>query len=252
MELTLGTLSSTCVPLGRFDCTDKTQSWNGTCCTFGEYYAETVSRIKSSLAKIEAGDFDYLIPSLSTRGFDMAGFLYVSRGECVVSYFITRAFSYYTSDSQFQGFNDVIDRKGLKINEHEQLLKLYMSDMRSEEHGLNSPNLPFVIGQLGMHGLEKDWSDEYRNKTSSVRVQNLRLAQANACTSTPNAKLAQTSKFMYTPAGHSHYRNRADTYYAMGVSMGETMRDMVYTQQRRSAHDVDTKQSWSAEGREGS
>jgi hypothetical protein len=106
-----------------------------------------------------------------------------------------------------------------------------MSDMRSEEHGLNSPDLPFVIGQLGMHGDEKDWSDEYRNKTSSVRVQNLRLAQANACASTPNAKLAQTSKYMYIPAGQYHYHNRADTYYAMGVSMGETMRDMVYTQQ---------------------
>ena len=60
---------------------------------YGEYYAETVSRIKSSLAKIEAGDFDYLIPSLSTRGFDMAGFLYVSREECVVS-FLSRVLSH--------------------------------------------------------------------------------------------------------------------------------------------------------------
>jgi hypothetical protein len=39
---------------------------------------ETVSRIKSSIDKIEAGDYDHLIPSFSTRGFDMAGFLYVS------------------------------------------------------------------------------------------------------------------------------------------------------------------------------
>ena len=173
---------------------------DGTCCAFGEYYDITLDRIKASISKIEAGDFDSLIPGFSARGLELAGFLY------------------------FQGFNDVINRE--KVDEHEELLKQYMNDMRSEEYGLNVTDLPFIIGQLGMHGLEKDWSDKEANHR--VNARKFKVAQANACNATPNAKLAKTAQYMYKPTGHYHYGDRADTVYAMGVSMGETMRDLVY------------------------
>jgi len=126
----------------------------------------------------------------------------------------------------FQGFNDVID--GLRVVEHEELLKQYMIDMRSEQYGLNVTDLPFVIGELGMHGEESGWSENERKWR--VNEPYFRIAQANACNATPNAELAQTAQYMYKPTGHYHYGDRADTVYAMGVSMGETMRDLVYAQ----------------------
>ena len=204
--------SADCVLLDAFGCTTTTQSWNGTCCAFGEYYHITLDRIKASISKIEAGDFDSLIPNFSARGFEIAGFLY------------------------FQGFNDVLNREN--VDEHEELLKHYMSDMRSEQHGLNVTDLPFVIGELGMHGPEVYWSGQGWNS----RVRDFRAAQANAAAATSNAELAPTSQYMYPPkditkVGNYHYGDRADTFHAMGLSMGKTMRDLVYPQQAQTAED---------------
>ena len=193
--------SSDCVPLGVYNCDSSTPSWTGNCCKFGEHYGITLDRFKASLSKIEAGDFDALIPGFSSRGYELAGFFY------------------------HQGFNDVIDSP--KVYEHEALLKLYMSDMRSEQHGLNATDLPIVIGQLGMHGLEQYWNGENWN----TRVRDFRTAQANACAATTNAQLAETAKYMYPPVGHYHYYDRADTIVAKGISMAEAMISMVYPQQ---------------------
>merc|ERR1712127_975355 len=117
---------------------------------------------------------------------------------------------------------------------HEELLKHYMSDMRSEQHGLNVTNLPFVIGELGMHGREVYWSGQSWNS----RVRDFRVAQANAAAATSNAELAPTAQYMYPPEDLTngyHYGDRADTFHAMGLSMGKTMRDLVYPQQAQTA-----------------
>ena len=135
-----------------------------------------------------------------------------------------------------QGFNDVIDQA--KVDEYEDNLSAFIDDMRI---ALNSPNLPIVVGELGMHGdlttQTAGWKD---------RVQTVRDAQANAVDNTFNARLAQTAIYVEykdypcttpvldgddgCPCDGYHYYNDASAHYYAGVSMGNALLELMAAQ----------------------
>ena len=80
-----------------------------------------------------------------------------------------------------------------------------------------------------MHGLEIHWDGVF-SQDQRGRISDLKTKQKNAADSDSNARLAKTDLYMYEPVGHYHYHDRADTFYAMGESMGEQMKEMVYPQ----------------------
>ena len=106
-----------------------------------------------------------------------------------------------------------------------------MSDMRSEQHGLNITDLPFVIGELGMHGT--NLARMTRNQRR--RIEGTRTAQANAASTDFNAGFASTKEILGDDPGcedlcgcpQYHYHKNAKFYYEIGVSMGTKMLELL-------------------------
>ena len=108
-------------------------------------------------------------------------------------------------------------------------MKNFMSDMRSEQHGLNIPDLPFVIGELGMHGTDLDALGLTFNP--KTRVEGIRTAQANAAAADANTKLASTKEILGVcsrgDSNQYHYFNNAKFVYEIGVAMGRRMLELL-------------------------
>jgi hypothetical protein len=173
----------------------------------GIYFWEVVNQVRDTLANI-----DTVVPNYTSKfiGYELSGLVF------------------------FQGFNDVVDLD--KQNEYNDNLYHFIRDVRSE---LNAPDLPFVIGELGMHG---DLTTQ--TATWKPRVQAFRDAQRNATDFTANAELAETAIHVdwetqdpcTTPVlpgadacqcdGYRYY-NHADSYYNAGVSMGNTLLEIM-------------------------
>lgn len=174
----------------------------------GDYFWKVVNHTLDSLASIKTVVQNY---EACYSGYELAGLVY------------------------FQGWNDFIDQR--KVDEYNDNLYHFMQDMRTE---LNSPALPVVIGELGMHGDLTMQTADWKN-----RAQTFRDAQRNATYFTPRTRLAETAIYVdwqtdspcTTPAlscaaececqGAYHYYNNAYSYYKAGVSMGNALIDIL-------------------------
>ena len=106
-----------------------------------------------------------------------------------------------------------------------------MRDLRAQ---LAAPNLPIVIGELGMHGNLTDQTAHWK-----PRVEALRQAQLDATELTFGTTVAETARYVTwvggecttpVPTGETacacqgyHYYNNAFSYYYAGLSMGNAL-----------------------------
>ena len=120
----------------------------------------------------------------------------------------------------FQGFNDWLD--DLKIQEYEANLQHFISDVRSD---LSMPDLPFMIGELGMHGSNPD-----------ENALTMRSIQQRVADTVPGCLFIETAKYVTDMSpwqskylletfnktegydGFHHYMGRADITIDIGRS----------------------------------
>jgi len=122
----------------------------------------------------------------------------------------------------FQGFNDVINETFRA--EYGKNMVNFIRDVRKD---LDVPELPVVIGELGMGGVEVN--PRYAHKHYAVRE-----AQ-EAPSKMPEFKgtvgFARTAPYVVEEGdafdGGYHYRGRADTFYKIGVGFGEAMKKLI-------------------------
>ena len=104
--------------------------------TTGPYYNDMIKIVEDALTNIKEHFPDY-----QGQGYEIAGFVW------------------------FQGWNDMVDEK--KVAEYEENLVNLIKDVRKD---LKTPNLPVVVGELGVGGPE----EAKKNK----RIADIRKAQA--------------------------------------------------------------------------
>lgn len=160
----------------------------------GEYeigirFEEMMQEVKTTLANLRE-----LFPGYGNRGYEIAGLVW------------------------FQGFNDVINDK--YRSEYGKNLVNFIRDVRAE---LGVPQLPIIIGELGMAG--EQVNPRYAHKHYAVR--DAQKAPSLMPEFEGTVGFARTSPFVVTEGkeydGGYHYHGRADTFYKIGVSFGESM-----------------------------
>lgn len=184
--------------------------YNDASSDYSVYYDKIVTRVQDTLVNIATivPDYDTLYPG----GYNIAGTFF------------------------FQGWNDLVNYD--KVFEYEYNMKNFMSDIRVS---LNTPNMPFVIGEIGMHGT--DLVALGLNSNQIERVEGMRTAQAEAANADPYAKLALTKHIMgdvpgtnYCPTIENlcscstqqyHYHNSAKFLYEIGLEMGKKMLELL-------------------------
>jgi len=124
----------------------------------------------------------------------------------------------------FQGWNDMLNWD--TVNEYEFNLVNLIRDLRRE---LDAPDLPMVIGELGMHG-------PHPSGKGSDRVYAMRAAEKSV---TVMPEFRDTSRFVATSSymvmngttynGGYHYNGRADTYYHIGKAFGRALFQLLPT-----------------------
>ena len=156
----------------------------------GKYYRETIGLTKAALANVKD-----LVPA-SDGKYEIVGF------------------------GWHQGWNDRINDK---FNaEYESNMTHFIHDVRKE---LGVPNLPFVIAETGMEGVE----EKHPRALSLMKAQ---AAVAKRPEFTGNVAFVGTKAF-WRPADVSpskqgyHWNTNAETYYLIGEAMGEAMKPMV-------------------------
>ena len=112
----------------------------------------------------------------------------------------------------FQGFNDVINDDYRE--EYGRNLISFIRDVRKE---LGTPQLPVVIGELGMDGVEVN--PRYAHKHYAIRK--AQEAPSLMPEFAGTVGYARTSPFVVKEGkaydGGYHYRGRADTFYKIGI-----------------------------------
>jgi len=164
----------------------------------GEYqigirFKEMIEEVKSTLANLKEH-----FPEYEGQGYEIAGLVW------------------------FQGFNDVINNEF-----RAEYGKNMVNFVRDARKALGADDLPIVIGELGMDGLEVN--PRYAHKHYAVRE-----AQ-EAPSKMPEFKgsvgFGRTAPFVIKEGdgydGGYHYRGRADTFYKIGVSFGEEMKKLI-------------------------
>jgi len=153
----------------------------------GPNYREVIDRTKQAL-----GEIPQRFPSLAGRKVELAGF------------------------GWHQGWNDRID--GGFVQEYEKNMANFIRDIRLD---LGAPNLPFVIAETGMGGLNE----------KNPRALDLMKAQAAV---TEYAEFRGNVAFVGTRAfwrkkevspsqQDYHWNSNAETYYLIGEAMGTAM-----------------------------
>lgn len=122
----------------------------------------------------------------------------------------------------FQGFNDYVNYKS--VLEYEVNLANLIRDVRKD---LGTPELPFIIGELGMHG-------EGERYVNNERAQMMRAAQRDVTEYDEfagNTVFVRTAPFIVddneTYWEAYHYYGRADYCYEIGRALGEGMLELV-------------------------
>lgn len=134
----------------------------------------------------------------------------------------------------FQGWNDMLNED--TTHEYASNLAHFIRDVRLE---FKAPQMPFVIGELGMHGL-------HPQGRAAKRILDFRQAQQNT-TLLPefqnNTLFVRTAPYMKfnvtTYNGGYHYNGRADTYYRIGQAMGRGMLQLMTPATVRTQHPLE-------------
>lgn len=159
--------------------------------TVGPFYREVVEQARAAIANA-ASHF----PELQNRPVELVGF------------------------GWHQGWNDRIN--GAFVDEYEKNMANFIRDIRKD---LAVPNLPFVIAETGMGGLEE----------TNVRALKLMGAQA-AVAKHPefvgNVAFVGTRAFWrpkeISPSEQGyHWNSSGETYYLIGDAMGRAMTDLL-------------------------
>lgn len=156
----------------------------------GKYYRETLSLTKAALANIKE-----LVPG-SDGSYVLAGF------------------------GWHQGWNDRINEK---FNaEYETNMVNFIRDIRKD---LGAPNLPFVIAETGMTGPDE-------KNPRALSLMKAQAAAAGRAEFKGNVAFVSTREF-WRPAEQSpsnqgyHWNSNAETYYRIGESMGQAMKELI-------------------------
>ncbi|WP_158265205.1 sialate O-acetylesterase [Blastopirellula marina] len=165
--------------------------------TYGEAYRDTIRIVKESLANI-----DQLVPGYDQEeGYELSGFVF------------------------FQGFNDIIDAK--KMDQYGENLANLVRDVRKD---LAAPNMLFVIGELGQQGVEPE--KRYAEKHFKFRKIQEDVSKLPEFKGTVG--FVKTSPYVIGDGdsfdGGYHYYGRADTFYKIGSAFGDTMVELVKSQ----------------------
>jgi hypothetical protein len=166
----------------------------------GRPFQELIEEVKTTLANLRD-----LFPDYNDCGYKIAGLVW------------------------FQGFNDVINDDYRE--EYGQNMVNFIRDVRKE---LGTPELPVVIGELGMDGVEVN--PRYAHKHYAIRKAQKAPSQMPEFAGTVG--YARTSPFVVKEGkaydGGYHYRGRADTFYKIGISFAEAMQELLKQQETES------------------
>jgi Carbohydrate esterase, sialic acid-specific acetylesterase len=168
---------------------------------YGVWYDIMIQDIKNALRNLGLIYPDYN-PQM---GYELAGFVW------------------------FQGWNDVIYWPYVK--EYEYNLANLIRDVRAD---LDAPNMPFIVGELGMHGLTPTGKGTDRAMYLRASERNVTLMPEFVS----NTKYVPTSPFVVLNATEQygymyHYGARADTYYHIGKAFGYAL--IKFLNKRRNA-----------------
>jgi hypothetical protein len=193
--------------------------------SYGVYYDFVVKRVTDTLANISTLVTDY---ENLYDAYELAGMVF------------------------FQGWNDLVD--GDSVKEYEYNLANFIYSMRVS---LSEPSMPFVIGEIGMHGdLTLHAGTSYLWRVQGMRGAQERVAACftlQNCTNghngfplyqnipleyQGNVRRAETAIYVNhshpcPPADTScgcpqfHYHNNAATYYRIGKSMGDALVELI-------------------------
>ena len=119
----------------------------------------------------------------------------------------------------FQGWNDMLYAK--RVMEYGKNLANLIRDVRRD---LDAPDLPFVVGELGMHGMQT-----YNVRVLWTRVQELSVTLMDEFRNT--SLFVRTAPFVDKSDdnaydGEYHYYGRADTFFHIGQAFGRSILDI--------------------------
>jgi hypothetical protein len=122
----------------------------------------------------------------------------------------------------FQGWNDLLDWQ--KVNEYEFNLANLIRDVRAD---LEAPNMPFIIGEIGMKGMNPVGRGTDRYLVMQMAEKNVALYDEfrNNTLFVPTAQYAVMNGTTYN--GEYHYFGRADTYCHIGRAFGNAMLELM-------------------------
>jgi len=159
----------------------------------GIRYKDILEEVRATLEDLETHFPDY-----DGRGYEIAGLVW------------------------FQGFNDVINDTFRA--EYGKNMVNFVRDVRKD---LGVPNLPVVIGELGMDGVEVNprWAHKH------YALREAQEAPSKMPEFKGNVAFGRTAPLVVTEGesfdGGYHYRGRADTFYKIGVGFGEEMKKLL-------------------------
>jgi len=168
--------------------------------TTGFYYNEVLRLVNEMLTDLNQNPSTFFPDYDTAGGFEIAGFCW------------------------HQGYNDRIDAG--RSAEYQVNMANFIKDIRSSEHGLGVPGLPFVIATTGMGG----------EPTYTV-VEQAQLAMADAATypefvgnvAVIDTRMPYDNLEFWQPVANSpadqgfHWNRNAKTYVNIGLAMGDAM-----------------------------
>jgi hypothetical protein len=123
----------------------------------------------------------------------------------------------------FQGWNDMLEWQS--VNEYGENLVNFIRDVRLD---LDAPNLPVIVGELGMHGMIPQGYDADRVVAMRAMEQGVtRLPEfVHNTLFVPTAPYAVLNGTQYN--GIYHYGGRADSYFQIGKAFGRGLLQMIH------------------------
>ena len=138
----------------------------------------------------------------------------------------------------FQGWNDMLNWDMVKEYEYN-LANL----IRSVRLDLDAPDLPVIIGELGMHGLHP--TGRGADRVMAMRAAERRVTERDEFRTSslfvPTAPYVVDNGTAYN--GNYHYNGRADTYCHIGQAFGRAMLKLLETNVTASTKD-DIRGAW--------
>jgi len=181
----------------------------------GLYYRELMRKTADALVNLERH-----VPASQGQGYELAGFVW------------------------HQGFNDFVGGDD-SIDAYGGNLANLIRDVRRD---LDSPELPVIIGELGMNGpLERLPTGTDKPGRNTARVKRFRAQQrgvAEAPEFKDTVRYVETGVFV-PPDGEEpsfdggyHYNGRASTVYKIGAAFGEAMLPLIGKEPRDDSRRV--------------